>query len=78
MSSIGCLGRHLGAASLGQSAPWAVLAGHIRRVFFDLAAYRAAVDGGDDWEVEPLEPAIALVDGAELACLGLGLLLRLV
>jgi hypothetical protein len=36
------------------------------------------VDGGDDWEVEPLEPAIALVDGAELACLGLGLLLRLV
>ena len=68
--AIGCLGRHLGAASLG---PWAVPAGHIGRVVFDLAVHWAAVDGGDDREVEPLEPAVALVDGAELACLGLRL-----
>ena len=76
-SAIECLGRHLGAASLGQSAPWAVPAGHIGRVFFDLAVHWAAVDGGDDREVETLESAVALVDGAELACLGLRLGIRL-
>ena len=76
-SSIGCLERHLGAASLGQSAPWAVPAGHIGRVVFDLAVHWAAMNGGYDREVEPLEPAVALVDGAEFACLGVRLGLRL-
>ena len=76
-SLLGCLERHLGAASLGQSAPWAVPAGHIGRVVFDLAVHWAAVDGGYDREVEPLEPAVALVNGAEFACLGVRLGLRL-
>ena len=65
------------APRCGEPSPLAVPAGHIGRVVFDLAVHWAAVDGGDDREVEPLEPAVALVDGAEFACLGVRLGLRL-